>query len=208
MNVSDYLNSTEFQNYMSSGFISGIFNLQDQLIDAYVEIEAKNCPTNMYNIHRHLKASNPTDQQIVKILVQRVLEELGESAMAEYENNEEHVKEEIIDSIIFATELMILLDIRPDEINEEEIFYSYTFESVNRGDVYDYYGSATNLLKNKTWKLEAVPVDLERFHKRIIKAYEKHLIYAMKVFGSEGISLFAYFYGKWATNKFRQKSNY
>ena len=80
MNVSDYKNNKEYVKYMDQGIIAGMFKMQDSLIDAYVKIEGENDPQNPYNIHRNLDINNTRDQLIIKILSQRVMEELGEMA--------------------------------------------------------------------------------------------------------------------------------
>jgi hypothetical protein len=208
MNVSDYKDNKEYVKYMVQGIIAGMFKMLDSLIDAYVKIEGENDPQNPYNIHRNLDINNTRDQLIIKILSQRVMEELGEMKMAESEGNWEHVKEEFEDALIFATEMMILLGVHPDQFNEDEIFednYTMTFE--NRLCVYEYLTSATNCLKNKSWKKDQVLVDEKAFWRRILKFYAYLLMLGQAIMKSK-IDVFVYFYAKWATNKFRQISNY
>lgn len=204
MNVVDYQHSTEYTKYIGNGIINGIFKLQDELIDTYVEIESKLSPN---PIHRHIDPLNTADALNIKALTQRVIEELCEAEMARAEFNDEHVKEEVIDAICFATELMILLDIGPESFDESKIFDIH-FEKISMKSVVTYFGRATNTLKNKPWKKEAVLVDETTFRNRIITAFEKLLIFAHQEFHNRGIQLFKYFYAKWATNAFRQNSNY
>ena len=206
MNVTDFKDNKEYIKYMDKGIIPGIFGLQDTLIDAYVKIEGENDPQNPYNIHRHLDINNTRDQLIIKILSQRVIEELAEMSMAGH--NIEHVKEEFVDALIFATEMMILLGVDGTNYDEEAIFednYNMSFDQ--RVCVYEYLTAATNCLKNKTWKKDHVLVDQKAFWRRIHKFYIALLQLGESIMGSR-IEVFRYFYGKWATNKFRQVSNY
>ena len=206
MNVSDFKDSKEYIKYMDNGIIAGIFNLQDSLIDAYVKIEGENDPANPYNIHRHLDINNTRDQLIIKILSQRVIEEFCEMSMAGA--NTEHVREEYTDALIFATELMILLDVKSEDFNEEYALNDvYELSFGNRMRIIDYLGSATNCLKNKSWKKDQVLVDAKAFWRRIMKFYVNLLGFGTNLFGSP-TEMFKYFYAKWATNKFRQVSNY
>ena len=208
MNVSDFQNDKEYIKYMDEGIIRGMFKMQDSLVDAYVRIESENCPQNPYNIHRGLNISNTNDQLIIKILSQRVMEELGEMKMAAAEHNQEHVKEEFEDALIFATEMMLLLGVDGTNYDEEAIFednYNMSFDQ--RVCVYEYLTAATNCLKNKTWKKDHVLVDQKAFWRRIHKFYISLLQLGESIMGSR-IEVFRYFYGKWATNKFRQISNY
>jgi hypothetical protein len=206
MNVTDFKDNKEYIKYMDKGIISGIFGLQDTLIDAYVKIEGENDPQNPYNIHRHLDINNTRDQLIIKILSQRVIEELAEMSMAGH--NIEHVKEEFVDALIFATEMMILLDVKGEDLNEDYTLNdNYSLPFGNRMIVIDYLASATNCLKNKSWKKDQVLVDAKAFWRRIMKFYQHLLALGTNIFGSN-TDMFLYFYAKWATNKFRQVSNY
>lgn len=119
MNISDFKDDKTFIQYMDEGIIRGMFKMQDSLVDAYVRIEGENCPNNPYNIHRGLDITNTNDQLIIKILSQRVMEELGEMKMAAAEHNQEHVKEEFEDALIFATEMMILLGVDGTQYSDE-----------------------------------------------------------------------------------------
>lgn len=208
MNVSDFQNDKSYIQYMDEGIIRGMFKMQDSLVDAYVRIESENCPDNPYNIHRGLDITKTNDQLIIKILSQRVMEELGEMKMAAAEHNHEHVKEEFEDALIFATEMMLLLGVDGTQYNEEEIFednFNMSFDQ--RVAVYEYLTAATNCLKNKTWKKDHVKVDTNAFWRRIHKFYIALLQLGESILGSK-IEVFKYFYAKWATNKFRQVSNY
>lgn len=208
MNISDFKDDKTFIKYMDEGIIRGMFKMQDSLVDSYIRIEGENCPNNPYNIHRGLDIANTNDQLIIKILSQRVMEELGEMKMAAAEHNQEHVKEEFEDALIFATEMMILLGVDGTQYSDEEIFEdNYNMSYDQRVVVYEYLTSATNCLKNKTWKKDHVNVDTKAFWRRIHKFYITLLQLGESIMGSK-IEVFKYFYAKWSTNKFRQVSNY
>lgn len=192
-----------YEDYLKNGICKGIFNLQDRLLDKFIDIQSKN--DNTFTLHRDLDVNDPKDQTIIKWYAYCVIEEMMEMLMAK--NNIDHRREEFADALSFATELMISLNVKEFEDDIFESTSTFEFESGNTIKPIYWLCSACNCLKCKPWKNDRIITDADTFKFRIRKFYNELLKFSVQIFESP-LSMFDFYAKKNNVNLFRQESNY
>ncbi len=185
--------------------IKAIFERQEFLHDKYKGIEYKNGLGLGLVKDIPFSLDDPTWQYILKDFSWRVTEELTEAQEADYEQNEIHATEELIDALHFYTEMLIISGYTPEDIinHDGEEYIDLIF----MGPVY-FIGVACNLLKNKPWKNTHLITDEKRFKENMIKGYHNLLDLILNYGTMKTNELYIFYYKKSLVNKFRMDSNY
>ena len=145
----------------------------------------------------------------------------------EISSNTLHLKEELIDSLHFFTEMSILADMTPDkfefnpdiikEFNDDKLDYIIAVIQ-NEGliepdirlagiDFITNLGICCNFLKNKAWKQTQMVTDKESF-KEQMKTTWLFMIRMLIAAGLDGNSIADLYLKKSQVNQFRQRTNY
>lgn len=145
----------------------------------------------------------------------------------EINSNTLHLKEELIDSLHFFTEMSILADITPDNFEFDSEILSYfngdkldyliamiKNEGMLEGDIrlagMDFItnlGICCNFLKNKAWKQTQMVTDKESFKDQMRKTW-LFMVRMLMAAGLEGDDIADLYLKKSQVNQFRQRTNY
>jgi hypothetical protein len=141
-------------------------------------------------------------QELCKNFAWRVTEELAECMDA---HQEIHAQEECIDALHFLVELLILVELTPEDFQWERAFD--ICEPSHPWGVIQELGMAMNCLKQKPWKQTHILTDTNRFMQHIKQAFFAWVGFA-KSKGLSAESAFQIYFKKAAVNSFRQNSHY
>ena len=206
MNIED----VERPNEAPKDILKAIFDKQTELMMKYKEIEGlPNWPLNL-NLSDH--------QKILKDFKQRISEELAEAW--EGRDDENHLREELIDALHFATELNILSGkdssfFRP--LSDIEYYIKNYYKSENPRifthvhgfwNIVYFYGLLCNTLKNKPWKVSQVRTDENKYFNLLKGSYESLISLLMVGYGILEKEIYDIYVRKNEVNKFRQRSRY
>lgn len=184
--------------------IPKIFEKQTALLEKYQTIEGlPDWP---------LKIDVLESQTIIKDFKQRIIEELAEAFEAHKANDEIHFFEELMDALHFATEIMILIGVKP-----EEVYQIDSLKAVKKPEFWSHdgrlwdityiYGLGMNCLKNKPWKQSQVLTDKPLFEKYMLEGYKKLLFFLVEA-GMSADLIYNLYCKKNEVNQFRQRSKY
>jgi len=209
MNVFDF--PSEFTEEHIPKMYSNIFNRQKELMEKYREIESKNG----FHYPESLKVNldDRFDQNLLKNMAWRVIEEVGESLESYFNplDDKTHAKEELADGLHFFTELVILSgysekDLIP--IDAQETWYKS-----NSSNIYELItslvlllGITMNCLKLKPWKQTHVKTDVSNYKTKLIIAYRAYI--RLMLFMMKPIEVLNLYFSKSDVNRFRIRSNY
>ena len=216
------VNVTEIDEHQLSIFsFQACLDRQKELLEEY-----KNFDKDVMNINIDSKEG----QQKIKSLLWRIVEELGEAMEAFDHKNIEHYHEELIDSLHFTLELLIIFKISEQEIieifNESSIYINDYMSALNDSlltknsstcvidnnrnkmliDLYKYIGITGNCLKNKGWKKTEMETDDKYFIlnlKNIAIYHFRYLLYELDI-----PEIYDLYDRKSLVNLFRIRSNY
>lgn len=209
------MNITNAEHEVIQGdMLEAIFNRQKELMEKYHDIEAnsglmqtEDCPVNL---------DTKQGQVRIKDFAWRVTEELGEALDANYNDQMDHYKEELVDGLHFLVELSILADFKPTykegDKDQLQAMFDYALDPTNR--LYEEVtffirnlGMTCNCLKNKPWKQSQMLTDKAMFYKNLDLAWLDYMRILSMVFDSAEEIAQTYL-AKSQVNKFRQRSNY
>lgn len=189
------------------GILHGIFERQDVLHKKYMGIEHKNGLGLAIVENEKFSFDSPRWQYVIKDFAWRVTEELTEALEARNDGNVIHTLEELIDSLHFYTELLIVCGYTAQDVEDSFIDKASDRNYDFMSPVYE-LGLACNLLKNKPWKNSHLVTDTERFRGFILEGYCQ----LMRVIIAAGVidfsNMFMIYFKKSVVNIFRQESNY
>lgn len=185
--------------------LKGIFNRQAELHEKYKHIEHEN-GLGLGLVSGDFDIDSPNWQYLLKDYAWRVTEEITEALEAREKGDKIHEVEELIDSLHFYTELIILCGYGPEDIPSDDAF---VFQDVNDpfGCIY-HLGLACNLLKNKPWKNTHLITDSVRFKQHLVEGYKKLVIHILVNHLDTFHNLYMVYYKKSLVNSFRIESNY
>lgn len=192
-----------------------IFDRQKELMAKYHDIENKSglmqtedCPVNL---------NDKKGQARLKDFAWRVTEELGEALDADFNDDEVHFKEELVDGLHFLTEMAILSGFDYDNLAPgHEDAYGYFYEETAKNGFglptkvthfIRALGMTCNCLKNKPWKQSQMVTDVNNYRDMFTKAVYYYIAIISHVFNSYEELSDTYF-KKSQVNKFRQRTNY
>lgn len=199
------MNITNYEaDKFTPNWLEDIFTKQTALIEKYKEIEEM--PDLPVSIHTHI------GQKWIKDFLWRTSEELAESFEAYFvESNKVHTIEELIDSLHFIVELIILIGKdwkwAREQLDTAEPLSIGMDKPGDYWTVMFYMGMVGNTLKNKPWKQTEMPTDEEKFYSNLGKAF-KSLFNCLKSLGADEKVVFDYYTRKNQVNQFRIKSQY
>jgi len=166
--------------------LKAIFDRQRELMSKYHHIEVKSglCQTEDLPVNLDDKRG----QARIKDFAWRIVEELGEALDGREDEN--HLKEELVDGLHFLTELTILVGKDYDNIiRSEPVIYEGYLEFILKLNIYSHLfilemrvsnfiqelGMLCNCLKNKPWKQTHMKTDKEAFFHRLEKVWISYL---------------------------------
>ena len=179
-----------------------IYQHQTKLMLKYHEIEAYNGVGYRHVCDIDYDIDSPLWQEYIKSLIFRILEEIAEAMAA---HSGDHYREELIDALHFAVELMIVVSRPIPKCNLESTkpLPRYYMQSL----ILKHYGLAANQLKNKPWKQTFQPTDTQRFYQYL--DYGFNALYTLLIEELYDLEqIYIYYMKKNKVNQFRQKSNY
>jgi len=198
--------------------IKELFESQRELIFKYQQVENLGELTPKgYLTSLQTKAS----QKVLKDFAWRVTEEVTEMFHSIYEQDDpEHPKEEIADTMHFYVELLILSGLDYDKFemynvkeNWVPVKYRENVLELESMRFINLLGDAMNILKNKPWKLSEVPSDEDEYIRRLKRTFpaflrlvEAYNFTQQKDFGIE--ELYIYYTKKHMVNHFRVDTKY
>jgi len=189
-------------------YLQAIFEKQHALAIKYQPIEARSGLLQTTDFP--VDINSPAGQARLKDLAWRTVEELGEATEC-MEENEEHFREELIDALHFATELVLSTGLTYGNfISLEEMMEREKVSEDLIGHLWRFtenLGIAMNCLKNKPWKQTHMETDIPYFTSRIMKMYVS-LIDVLHVAGMSAEDVYTYYFKKNQVNQFRQRSMY
>jgi len=176
-----------------------VINRQKSLIEDYHKFDELVINSQDLDLNSYLH------QSLIKSKLWCIVEEFGEFSFAK---SYLHKAEELIDSIHFALELMILLGFAN---LEDYIQQAYSNYNENRGfqlvNLFCHYTNAGNFLKNKSWKRTQMETDIVSFLDWMKKSFQLHFAFAFRFF--KGKEKFIEMYDrKSLVNQFRIRSRY
>lgn len=147
------------------------------------------------------------DQELFKKYCWRITEELTEALEAYFENDKDHIREELIDAMNFSIDLMILYGWDYRQFDPVPSYY-LGCGLTNRvcSTVYS-LGLTANCLKNRQWRRSQYLVDLLVFEKRFKKFLTSGYLLIRQFFESDEEIRQAWSL-KYQVNLFRIQSNY
>lgn len=189
--------------------MKSFFDMQRELILKYKDVEGfKNVNENGYFNTVQTKES----QKVLKDMAWRTTEELAEMCEAmELKHEQEHLLEELADSLHFLIELCLLSGIDYESFENVVANYESLATEGNLNDsIWNYVyrlGIAENLLKNKPWKESETLSDEIMFRQRLIVAFNE-FFRIPKMLGVTMEDLYVYYTRKNKVNNFRIKTKY
>lgn len=219
MNILDYPET--FYEKDLENFFQLIFQRQRELAEKYQEIETKN--GFHYPIDLVLNLNDRLDQNLLKNMAWRTVEELGESleAYTDYLHSTSsngieqllHAKEELADGLHFITEACILSGIQYTEFKFFIIIahYNTPFEKDRRffDQITEFImkiGISMNCLKLKPWKNTHYQTDTMYYLDKLKRAYTTYIGLMLKIMTP--LEILNFYFRKSQVNQFRQESNY
>jgi len=191
----------------------GIFDRQRELHEKYREIEQGNRLGLSLVKDIPFSLDNPKWQYILKDFAWRVTEEMAEAREAYLERNDIHYVEELIDALHFYTEMLVICQWEPDNLDvafrqENPTEYMIDFWL----PVY-HLGIACNFLKCKPWKNTHVITDKKRFIQSMLEGYTYLVLIILKARVNGNMvnhieNLYMLYFKKSLVNQFRQETNY
>jgi len=178
-----------------------IFKRQNELHEKYKHIELHN-QLGLGLVQGPFSLDDRNWQYLIKDFAWRITEELTEAQEAMNENNHLHCLEELIDTLHFYTELLIICEYTPADVQFEYNCWSKSILNV----CYN-LGIACNLLKNKPWKNTHVLTDQNRFKQHLLLGYYD-LISCIMNHNLNLDQIFMIYMKKNMVNQFRIRSNY
>jgi len=163
-----------------------------------------------------LDLNKKAGQNKLKSLLWRITEEISEAREAAQKKEYKHFKEELIDSMHFLLEVLILLNFEDKIIvkimaNSISPLYKIKYESEYLHpdevllEIYTLYGLAGNFLKNKSWKRTIMETDCNTLFEHLVKTATLHFYYINMFLKDEMIR---YYDLKSLVNLFRIRSMY
>jgi len=190
------MNITDIEtNQLSITDIPGIINRQKELLEGYKTFDPA---------VRDFDIESKEGQKQFKHLLWRILEELSEFKMAA---EVEHQNEELIDSLHFSLELLLIMGYGESEIEtafESGIMLNDS-KQIELIDVMCDFGFAGNFLKNKDWKRTDMETDLAELKKWLLMCFQYHVNF---IWRSMGELIYEIYDRKSLVNLFRIRSNY
>jgi hypothetical protein len=190
------MNITDIEtNQLSITDIPGIINRQKELLEGYKTFDPA---------VRDFDIESKEGQKQFKHLLWRILEELSEFKMAA---EVEHQNEELIDSLHFSLELLLIMGYGESEIEtafESGIMLNDS-KQIELIDVMCDFGFAGNFLKNKDWKRTDMETDLSELKKWLLMCFQYHVNF---IWRSMGELIYEIYDRKSLVNLFRIRSNY
>lgn len=209
MNIYDF--PSEFTEEHLPKMFEYIFNRQKELMIEYRDIESKNG----FHYPESLKIdlNDRFDQNLLKNMAWRVVEEIGESLESFYNVNDDkiHAKEELADGLHFLTELLILSGFNNNDLEKIGGMLDIDWaewaplENLVTSFVTD-LGTSMNCLKLKPWKQTHVKTDVTTYKIKILRTYSTYIRLMLKLMTP--LEILNIYFSKSDVNKFRQKSNY
>jgi dimeric dUTPase (all-alpha-NTP-PPase superfamily) len=211
-----------------------IISHQKQLMQTYHKIEEKSGIGYALVVKVPFSIDEKRWQYLFKDFAWRVVEEIAEALEAftamqvsiVKEGFYTHLVEELIDSLHFYSELLIISGIDTVEkvseiltenssgIKEPLGFFwkqpPYSMEnslSVYCNKVIQFLGMAMNCLKQKPWKQTQMLTDQMKYKRNLLYGYW-FLIGTLKVVGLDPEQITNFYFSKNQVNQFRQRSNY
>lgn len=205
VNIQDIYEFEEEETLENKDIIGKIFSKQKELLEKYRHIE---------NMPIQIDINSPEHQKLLKEFTFRGIEELAESYEAYLQKDLEHMNEEISDAIHFFTEVLLMVDIKAEEINSIDGFnekkqVNLTNEIVTQSlwkITYD-FSIACNRLKCKPWKQTQILTDINKYKGMLIQSYN-NFMYTLNILGYSSIDILKLYMNKHLVNKFRIRSNY
>lgn len=195
MNISDI--QVDWDEYKDKDLFHIIYDKQNELRELY---KVPICDIDV-----------SSDQQQLRAMAWNIVEEGGEvmEVLATTEH-QEHIIDELSDMVSFYFELLIMSNLKYDELN----FKSWMgekkgFEEINLNfsEFVSALSISINTLKNRYWRQSHLLTDPRMYKKRLLISIERF----MKFVSSLGISsgeLFGGYIRKYRVNKFRIESKY
>lgn len=209
--------------------LSEMFERQRNLMIKYGPIEKSN---GLVHMDAPVNIDDRLAQQRMKDFAWRFTEEMTEATQALMLHPEivDHFKEELSDATHFLIELMILADVKVEDITDNMKDYdAYDGDamdliqhqfgvaivpdlSLNNVSLLQYkviteLGIAMNFLKNKPWKQSHMLTDENRFHTQLETTFFEFIL-MMFSFGIGSEEIYDLYTRKNKVNQFRQDSKY
>jgi phosphoribosyl-ATP pyrophosphohydrolase len=193
--------------------LEAIFDRQLELLNKYDKIEASN---GFFVPRLPIDLNDAKTQYRLKDYFWRVTEELAEAIEAYEHHNHQHFIEELIDSLHFIVEAMIVVGITPEDLagqrKQDKLEGLMEMATVAPLPLcfmktVTHLGLAANCLKNKPWKQTQMLTDELNFKAELMIAL-RHLTDILKGAGLSARDIHDIYFKKSEVNKFRQDSGY
>jgi len=167
------MNTNDFQplEYNPDNCWKIMFDKQKEVFKKYLEVEKSDWNEEDFSV------DCLQDQELLKEFAWRIVEELTE--MTEDIEHKDHYLEELVDSMNFLIELMIIYGWDKPFYDWQHVPYAHFDKTKLSADhvivsiysVIEAVGQAMNLLKNRKWKEQHYLVDLYKFEPRLKKIF-------------------------------------